>query len=212
MSTWNRADLLNKGWVEDGQGVWHPPGSSKSFAAIAAPGRTGREKVWIAEDPLPKPTVQQVMKMATETGIILMESIPERNTWEAITHGLDSIALPIVPIGKPRMVKSDSYKKRPRVERYWIFKDALKALATRMKVEVKGKLIIEFHMPIAKSLGQKKRYEMNGTPHLQKPDCDNMVKAVQDCLLIKDEGIYEVHARKIWSLNSQIIIWQHAKI
>lgn len=45
MSAWNKSDLLKKGWVEDNNGVWHPPGSSSSFAAIKSP----EEKVWPEE-------------------------------------------------------------------------------------------------------------------------------------------------------------------
>jgi Holliday junction resolvase RusA-like endonuclease len=38
-----------------------------------------------------------------------------------------------------------------------------------------------FHMPIPKSLSQKKQKELIGKPHIKKPDRDNLEKFYMDC-------------------------------
>ena len=51
---------------------------------------------------------------------------------------------------------------------------------------------------------------MNGQPHLNKPDLDNIIKFVQDSL--KEDGDQMIHtivANKIWGEEGKIILRQH---
>jgi Holliday junction resolvase RusA-like endonuclease len=45
---------------------------------------------------------------------------------------------------------------------------------------------------------------MIGTPHRQKPDIDNLWKAVTDTLWSEDSGIAFCYADKFWSLKGSI--------
>lgn len=63
-----------------------------------------------------------------------------------------------------------------------------------------------FVMPMPKSWSKKKRLLMNGKPHQQKPDLDNMIKAVQDALCDEDKFVYDVHATKIWGENGTLSV------
>lgn len=57
-----------------------------------------------------------------------------------------------------------------------------------------------------KSWSNKKRNEMLGKPHQQKPDIDNLIKAVLDCLCKDDSYIWNVTALKQWDINGSITI------
>jgi hypothetical protein len=58
-------------------------------------------------------------------------------------------------------------------------------------------------MPIAASLSDKKKEELNGTIHTNKPDIDNIFKfafdVAQDRFLPTDEGIYGLSAIKFFA-------------
>lgn len=56
------------------------------------------------------------------------------------------------------------------------------------------------------SWSQKKRAQVAGHPHQTKPDADNMLKAVCDCLREEDSGIWSVSMRKYWSDTGRIVI------
>lgn len=122
----------------------------------------------------------------------------------------------INPIGKPRMTRRDKWAKRPCVMRYRAWKDEMWALeklsglnlrkATPVEVEV----IALFPMP--QSWSTKKRYEMKGAPHRQKPDADNVLKAVLDALWPNDDQkIAGTSCRKRWAEAGSIemtIAWE----
>jgi len=64
---------------------------------------------------------------------------------------------------------------------------------------------ITYHMPIPKSTSKKKRLEMihNRTPHIKKPDIDNLIKftldAMNDIIFHDDSQIWYLEAKKIYS-------------
>lgn len=64
---------------------------------------------------------------------------------------------------------------------------------------------INFHMPIPSSLSKKKQNELRLTPHVKKPDLDNLVKTVCDALngyVWKDDSqIYTIIARKSYGYD-----------
>jgi Holliday junction resolvase RusA-like endonuclease len=111
----------------------------------------------------------------------------------------------ITPVAKPRMVRSDKWKKRPVVLSYWAFKDELTLLTKRAGVKLSDELNVVFVLPMPISWSKKKRQEMDGKPHQQKSDLDNLVKAIQDCLLKDDSGIYKINASKYWGIEGKII-------
>lgn len=109
----------------------------------------------------------------------------------------------IVPVAKPRMTRSDKWKQRPCVMRYRAFADEL-----RLKVG-KGFDVnyyeIVFTMPMPESWSKKKKKEMDGTCHVQKPDIDNLLKSVLDALYGDDSHIHNLGGlRKSWGFDGMI--------
>jgi Holliday junction resolvase RusA-like endonuclease len=115
------------------------------------------------------------------------------------------ITLDITPIPKPRMVRSDSWKKRPIVLSYWAFKKELVLKANLAKLKLEPEINIVFYLPMPESWSKKKKAEMDGKPHQQVPDIDNCCKAVFDCLCDQDNFIWKVSCEKIWSYTGKIV-------
>lgn len=108
----------------------------------------------------------------------------------------------IDPVPKPRMTVSDKWKKRPCVERYWAYKDLLRTFDIQLPVPYK----ITFYLPMPKSWSKKKKDEHFGQPHLQKPDKDNLEKALLDGLLDEDSHVWSGWAEKRWAFAGSIEI------
>jgi Holliday junction resolvase RusA-like endonuclease len=109
----------------------------------------------------------------------------------------------IKPVPKPRMSRADAWKKRDCVVRYWNFKAHCKLLDLTIP---ETPVHIFFILEMPESWSKKKREELRGQPHKQKPDIDNLLKAVFDAVLENDEHIYDVRASKFWGDKAQIII------
>lgn len=112
----------------------------------------------------------------------------------------------ITPVAKPRMVRSDKWKKRPAVERYWLFKGALLVLAKHKKFTLKETITVTFYLPMPKGWSKKKKADMDGTTHQVRPDMDNLIKALQDCLLPEDSHVWKIQAEKRWAEKGSIHI------
>ena len=68
-------------------------------------------------------------------------------------------------------------------------------------------LDIKFVIPMPTSWSEKKRVEMDGKPHTQRPDLDNLIKAFKDALLIEDSHVHTYHnMKKTWGRNGAIIL------
>lgn len=88
----------------------------------------------------------------------------------------------------------------------------VKHLATYEWATTKPKkaIIVElvFYISLPKSLSKKKRSEMIGKPHLQKPDLDNLIKNVLDrcngVLWSDDDCVCEIKAKKVWAEKGKI--------
>ena len=70
---------------------------------------------------------------------------------------------------------------------------------------VNGSTVI-FYLPMPKSWSKKKKALMLGQGHQQKPDVDNLLKAVMDATLKEDSHIYDIHSQKFWSDQGSIKI------
>lgn len=109
----------------------------------------------------------------------------------------------IKPVPKPRMSRQDAWLKRDCVTRYWNFKAHCKLLD--LKIPEKS-FKVYFVLPMPDSWSKKKLDQLRGKPHKQKPDLDNMIKALLDAVLEDDEHIHEIHACKFWGNEGVIII------
>lgn len=84
--------------------------------------------------------------------------------------------------------------------RYRAFCDELRLRLQRLP----NHLDMEFMLPMPDSWSEKKKQSMVGQPHRQKPDLDNIVKAVFDAMLEDDSVIADFRARKVWGRKGGI--------
>jgi Holliday junction resolvase RusA-like endonuclease len=119
---------------------------------------------------------------------------------------MNELSIDIKPIGKPRMTQSDRWKKRGCVVAYWNFKDCLVDESKKQNFILSDNIDIEFHFKPNESLSEKKKQNLIGKPHRVKPDLDNCIKSVFDCLHTTDQEIYEISARKYYGVKDKIII------
>ena len=112
----------------------------------------------------------------------------------------------ITPVPKPRQTRSDKWRKRPCVLRYRAFADELRAKAGPVP-ESPLEVDIMAHFPMPKSWSKAKRARMLGKPHRQRPDWDNVGKAICDALWPgADEIIADGGCKKRWGLTGSIAI------
>lgn len=100
----------------------------------------------------------------------------------------------ITPVPKPRQTRSDKWKQRPCVMRYREFADQVRSAG----LEISDTLNVVFYLPMPASWSKEKREEMYLQPHQQKPDIDNLVKALLDAVFDDDSHIYKIRAVKFW--------------
>ncbi|MDY4380363.1 RusA family crossover junction endodeoxyribonuclease [Pectobacterium brasiliense] len=109
----------------------------------------------------------------------------------------------ITPLGKPRMTQRDKWQKRPPVLRYRAFCDEVRL--NKITLPESG-WHVTFVLPMPPSWSKKKRAEMNGKPHQQKPDKDNLEKALLDAIFDDDSRVWDGRVSKVWGESGQIII------
>ena len=104
----------------------------------------------------------------------------------------------IDPKSAPRLTQNNLWT--PLAKNYMKWKHDFKILCLKSGLpRTFNKVKIDFHIAMPKSWSiTKKKYQAE-TPHMQKPDIDNLFKAVCDALLDEDGFIYEIHVQKFWS-------------
>jgi len=105
------------------------------------------------------------------------------------------------PMGKPRMTQRDKWAKRPAVMRYRAWSDKARASAKEQNFDLTVcpeavSWVAYFDIP--KSWPKKKRLAMEGKAHRQKPDRDNVDKAVLDTFWKEDSGVSRGSLEKRW--------------
>lgn len=106
----------------------------------------------------------------------------------------------IVPTPAPRQVRRDAFEPSRSVQRYRAFRDECRW--KRIWRPEPGDLVV-FCMPIPRS---RVREGLDGRPHLQKPDVDNLLKALLDALYDDDCAVWTCTAAKVWSTTPGIFI------
>ena len=115
--------------------------------------------------------------------------------------------LDIPPCAKPRMTRSDKWKKRQSVLKFFAFRDAVRQYCKTHGVSlIYPSFDIEFHVPMPKSWSKKKRELYHAQPHQQRPDLDNYLKAWKDSVFEEDSIVWRVQATKLWTDRSGYII------
>ncbi len=107
----------------------------------------------------------------------------------------------IIPVSKPRQTRSDKWKERPCVMRYRAFADEVRLNSICIP---DGGSHITFYIPMPKSWSKKKKASHANQPHKQKPDSDNLIKALFDAAHKEDSFIYDFRATKLWAVEGAI--------
>lgn len=107
------------------------------------------------------------------------------------------------PIPKPRMGKSDIWKKRPIVVKYWEWADKIRKAATGDPSKYLNAcdydfVYMVFHLPIPPSTPKARATLLTGQHHKVRPDLDNLIKGVLDSLFEKDSPVCSIHAEKFY--------------
>jgi Holliday junction resolvase RusA-like endonuclease len=92
--------------------------------------------------------------------------------------------------------------------RYRAFRDAVWALSAKWRRHLPdGGVTVTFHLPMPKSWSHKKQSQMIAQPHQQKPDLDNLLKALLDSLYPDDDThVWDVRAIKVWDTSGRITL------
>ena len=109
----------------------------------------------------------------------------------------------ITPTAKPRQTRADVWKKRPCVMRYRAFADQVRAMGVEVPESCSR---ITFIIQMPKSWSKSKKKEMMGSPHCQKPDIDNLCKALLDAIYDDDSVVWDISLRKVWGDEGGILI------
>jgi len=110
--------------------------------------------------------------------------------------------LNIPPCPKPRMTQADKWRKRQSVMKFFAFRDAVRQWPRETmhnKILEMESFEIEFHVPMPKSWPKWRKECTNGTPHQQRPDLDNYLKAWKDSVYEEDAIVWRVKASKLWT-------------
>ncbi|WP_426817657.1 RusA family crossover junction endodeoxyribonuclease [Winslowiella sp. 2C04] len=113
----------------------------------------------------------------------------------------------ICPVPKPRQTQRDRWAKRPAVLRYRAFCDEVRFRGVTLP---ESGWHVTFVLPMPDSWSKKKRAAMNGMPHQQKPDKDNLEKALLDAIFDDDARIWDGRVTKIWGERGSIQITENA--
>lgn len=135
-----------------------------------------------------------------------------------IDNNREYYILDVVPMGAPRMTKSDTWKVNPNhidpkkrqrvcVTKYFEFKNKIKAQAKKINFELGKYFEAVYLIPMPNSWSEKKKEKMNRMPNESKPDTDNITKAIKDTLREKDADIWYECAQKRWAYKGSIIIY-----
>jgi Holliday junction resolvase RusA-like endonuclease len=117
------------------------------------------------------------------------------------------IVVPGTPMGKPRMTRSDKWKKRDCVVRSRAYADLIRSVSGPLPgPEQIADLSWTAYFRPAESWSQKKKESAIGTRHRQKPDRDNIDKQVLDSLFEDDSAVADGTLRKRWDWTPRLEI------
>lgn len=118
----------------------------------------------------------------------------------------------ITPAAKPRMTKQDKWKKRAATTAYWSFKDSLSALCADAGYRLENRLYAVFYIEMPQSWSEKKKKLMDGTKHEARPDADNFLKGIMDCLRPDgDSMVTPACGHKVWCREPKIVFFNRLK-
>lgn len=106
------------------------------------------------------------------------------------------------PMGKPRMTQRDRWNQRPVVLRYRAYCDLIRACAGAVPADP-FYLVVYAHVAMPGSWSRKKKEALRGRFCRQRPDYDNIAKAVGDALFREDSVLGGGQCLKFWCAEGQ---------
>jgi Holliday junction resolvase RusA-like endonuclease len=136
-----------------------------------------------------------MQKTGLQKRLLLKAQIKELKGWK-----MNEIILQIDPRGAPRINHRGRFSSTAK--KYYAWCDELRALAKEQGYTLQRELDLVFYVKMPKSWSKKKRLEMRCTPHQQKPDLDNCLKAFIDAMAKEvdwdDCEVYSLKSSKLW--------------
>lgn len=111
----------------------------------------------------------------------------------------------ICPVPKPRQGPKDKYDPSPSVIRYRAFVNECRLRRVAPKPEAQG---VIFVLPMPASWSAEKRERMIGQPHRQRPDRDNLEKALADAVWTEDGLVWDWRASKVWGFSGALVFYE----
>lgn len=119
---------------------------------------------------------------------------------------MDQIKIKVKPQGYKRMSRKSVWKYKD----YHDYMNTIRETCQKARFEPGDALSLDFYIPMPKSWSKKKKAEMEFEPHQNRPDLDNLVKAVLDALFYQKKGgdscVYMLDAAKTWRYEGMVII------
>ena len=122
---------------------------------------------------------------------------------------MKKIILAISPMAAPRLNRKSRFhpKKCGLWQRYLQWKQEVAWLAQQAGWQPTDDLSVRFILPMPKSWSKKKQQKMDGQPHQQRPDRNNLTKALEDALYEDDCQVWRSIEEKRWGKYGQIILY-----
>lgn len=112
---------------------------------------------------------------------------------------------PIIPVSAPRQVRRDAFDPSDHVKRYRAFRDEVRIRHVQLPRPFHH---VIFVMPMPKSWSKRQQQQSEGYPHEQKPDRDNLEKALLDSVYGEDSHVWDGRCTKLWGSEGLIIVSQ----
>jgi Holliday junction resolvase RusA-like endonuclease len=128
---------------------------------------------------------------------------PAKNVTQPVSG---KIIIDLPPYPSPRMVRSDKWKKRPVVVKYFQWRKDFVLLCKQQGYTLQDTFIVTFVIEMPRSWSKYQKRIMDGKPHKQRPDVDNLGKSCLDAWGIEDGFVYKLNAEKYWGIKGAIII------
>ena len=123
-----------------------------------------------------------------------------------IPEKAQKLIVPVQPVAAPRMTQRDKWARRPCVEKYFRFREALQLQANLSNFELGNEIFMLFVFEMPASYSKKKKESLLYQPMQNKPDIDNVAKSCVDALKNEDKQVWNITAKKIWGVKPMVII------
>jgi Holliday junction resolvase RusA-like endonuclease len=133
------------------------------------------------------------------TGPVAKRKRDARTDWTGGERVVYTITIPGTPIGKPRQTRRDVWAKRPCVMRYREWADRARECAAAVGMKCPAWRVESVNV-VAYFVTPASRPEIPYNSHYrQKPDGDNILKAVCDALWTDDAGLGDLRVARRWT-------------